>query len=88
MTTLDDIAETLKDMKLAQDHFMREISTIKRGIYGDEENMVKGLIEIDREQHDRIRSLEQSKNKVYWFGSGFVLSWPLIYEFVKKNLGL
>lgn len=47
-----------------------DIHTIKRGVYGDPENMVKGLIETDREQHIRIKSLENLKKKIIWVAIG------------------
>lgn len=63
MINLEDIAKTLKRME-------DEILTIKRGVYGDEPNGVKGLITTDQEQHIRIKKLENTKNKVAWFIAG------------------
>lgn len=61
--TLEDIANTLKRME-------DEILTIKRGVYGDAPNGVKGLIVTDQEQHIRIKKLEAIKNKAIWVIAG------------------
>lgn len=49
-----------------------EVDTIKRGVYGDQANKVPGLIDTDREQHQRLKSLEDTRKKALWvFGGGF-----------------
>lgn len=60
---LEEIAKTLKRIE-------DDIHTIKRGVYGDEANGVKGLIETDREQHQRIKKLEEVKSKAVWVVAG------------------
>lgn len=47
-----------------------EVSTVKRGVYGDAANKVPGLIDTDREQHKRIKSLEETRKKALWFAGG------------------
>ena len=85
MTTLDDLAETLNKIELKQEYFMREVETIKRGIYGDSANQVKGLIHTDQDQDKRIRSLEDTKSKIYWTGGGLLVSGELIWQFIKNK---
>lgn len=65
MMTLEEIGVTLKRME-------EEILTIKRGVYGDQPNKIKGLIETDREQHERIKKLENLKNKAIWVLAGAI----------------
>lgn len=49
-----------------------EVDTIKRGVYGDAANRVPGLIDTDREQHLRLKSLEETRKKALWaFGGAF-----------------
>ncbi len=88
MTSLDDIAETLKEMRTYQNEMKVEVATIKRGIYGDRENGVKGLIETDREQHARIVDLEQTKSKALWVGGGILVSIEVGWQFIKHKFGL
>ncbi len=95
MTTLDDIMGALQKIENSQDKmerkqefFMREVETIKRGIYGDEMNGVRGLMETDKEQHKRIKSLETDRSKFYWMGGGLAISWPVVWHFIKEKFGL
>lgn len=59
-----------------------EVQEIHRGVYGDKKNGVKGLIDTDKEQHERIKSLEDTRKKGLWIGSGVLLAlqgvWHLI----------
>ena len=88
MTTLDDIANTLQKIELRQDHSMREVESIKRGIYGDIPNGVKGLIEIDKDQSSRIHRLEDVKKKAIWTGGGILVAIEVIWQFVKSKFEL
>lgn len=63
--TLEDIAEQLNEIS-------QELHTVKRGVYGDKENGRPGLIETDKEQHKRIKDLEEFRKKALWFGSGAI----------------
>jgi len=81
MTTLDEIGASLKRLET-------DVQTIKRGVYGDKENGVKGLIETDREQHGRIRDLEQTKSKALWAGSGILVSIEVGWQIIKHKFGL
>lgn len=65
-----------------------EVHTIKRGVYGDKDNDVKGLIQTDREQDARIRSLEDTKKQALWFGGGAIVIIELIWLVVKEKINL
>jgi hypothetical protein len=62
-----------------------EIQTIKRGVYGDQQNKVKGLIQTDLEQHVRIKKLEDVKKKAIWIAAGFILAVEGIMALIKLN---
>lgn len=88
MATLDDISKQLDQISLRQDHFMREVETIKRGIYGDEQNGVKGLIATDREQHNRIKKLEEFKARTIYTAGGMWLLIMIVWETFKDKIKL
>lgn len=60
-----------------------EIHEIKRGVYGDPVNRVKGLIDTDREQHTRIKSLEDGRKKFLYFGGGALVIIEIIIQIIK-----
>lgn len=62
-----------------------EIHTIKRGIYGDEQNRVKGLIDTDQEQHIRIKNLEETKKQAVWFFGGMLIVIEIVWQFLKEK---
>ncbi len=63
MTSLEDIAKSLKAIQ-------EDVHTIKRGVYGDEPNGVLGLIATDKDQHRRIKNLEDTKKKIIYVAIG------------------
>lgn len=65
-----------------------EVYTIKRGVYGDMPNGVKGLIKTDIEQDERIKSLEVIKSKAMWTGSLIFVSFEVIWLIVKYKFQL
>ena len=102
MTTLDDLAETLEKMQgnqvrmqANQENTKIDIATINRGIYGDPINNVPGiherfkeLLEKDKIQHDRIKSLEESKKKALWVGGGALISVEALWQLIKHKFNL
>lgn len=60
---LDELIGMVKTMS-------KKVDTIERGVYGDPANKVPGLIDTDREQHSRIKSLEETRKKALWFAGG------------------
>lgn len=76
MDQLAQITATLKRME-------NEIHEIKRGVYGDPINRVKGLIETDQEQHKRIKTLENGHKKLLWFGGGVLAITEVIIQIIK-----
>jgi len=76
---MEELKQVIATLKRMED----EIHTIKRGVYGDEPNGVKGLIATDREQHQRIKSLEDNRKKLLWFGGGILAMVELIIQIIK-----
>lgn len=77
--SLDDFSKQLTRIET-------DVQTIKRGVYGDQQNKVKGLIQTDQEQHLRIKKLENVKSKVIWIGLGIILAFEAIIAFIKLNV--
>lgn len=67
---------TLKDLKeyLTEEitEIKQEISIIKRGVYGDPDNKVVGLIDYNKNAHDKIAHLEKKISKLETFKSKLV----------------
>lgn len=78
------------------DHIDENVDTIKRGVYGDPTNGVKGLIQKQEDDHarferneGRIAKLEAFKVKATWIWTAFSTSVFLALEFAGdwiKNL--
>jgi hypothetical protein len=68
---------------------MAEVQTIKRGVYGDKNNGVNGLIHHQRDHLQRIIDLEDSKKKAVWFGAGAIailqVLWHLVIDWFKTH---
>lgn len=79
--SLEEIARTLNRIE-------DEVHTIKRGIYGDEPNHVKGLIKTDAEQEERIVKLEDARKKTLWMIGGGLLVIEAVMQIAKFKFGL
>lgn len=62
-----------------------EIAEIKRGVYGDATNKVPGLIDTDKSQHERIKSLEDTRKKVLYWGSGILVTLELFWHWLTNG---
>ena len=71
------------------DDLMKEVQSIKRGVYGDKDNGVNGLIHHQRDHLQRLIDLEESKKKAIWFGSGAIVVltgiWHFLIEWLKSR---
>lgn len=64
----------------------QELGTIKRGVYGDEANGVKGLIERQNEDEERMDKMERRQYKIgVWLGI-IVIGLDAIWNIVKGKL--
>lgn len=61
-----------------------KVDKLERGVYGDPDNKVKGLIDTDREQHERIKSLEDTRKKGLWVGGGILLALQGFWHLITK----
>lgn len=73
---LDELIGMVKTMST-------EVATIKRGVYGDQANKVPGLIDTDREQHQRIKSLENTRSKFIWWTGGAFAAIEAFWHWIK-----
>ena len=64
------------------------IEEIRRGLYGDKQNGVKGLIDNRDEDHRRILKLEDTKKKMLWTGGGIIIAVELLWHSLKHKFGL
>ncbi len=88
MTTDENILRKL-------DLVLKEVDIIKRGVYGDEDNDVPGLIDHQRDHLSKILDLqrgqkqyEEDKKRVLWIGAGVIAFLQLaihsVVEWIKK----
>lgn len=70
------------------DKILWHVEKLNRGVYGDPDNGVKGLIKENQDQEERIKSLEDTrKHAKYWVG-GFSVAGSTVAVFIKEKLGL
>lgn len=72
---LDKLMSELKSVR-------SEVQTIKRGVYGDDDNDVPGLIDHQRNHLERIMSLEETRKKAFWFGTGAIVVLQVLWHFI------
>jgi hypothetical protein len=68
------------------DHIMRKVDKIDRGVYGDPDNGVDGLIKENKDQEKRLKSLEDDGRKQKWMVAGFSFSVPVVVTLVREWL--
>ena len=66
---------------------LAELSTIHRGLYGDDKNKTPGLIERQEEDEERISRLEKWNERIMWIWGAVVTlvvgAWELLGDQVK-----
>lgn len=68
------------------DKILKEIGKINRGLYGDAENKVPGLMQNHYELKEDVVKLKEGKKKLYWMVGGFVAAVEAFY-FIWKEIG-
>ncbi len=63
------------------DILLSRTEKIERGLYGDEDNGVKGLIKDSEDQDERIKKLEKSKWKERGIIGGLIMAWTYLKDF-------
>lgn len=69
------------------DKILGHVEKLSRGMYGDPDNGVKGLIKDNQDQEERIKSLEELKKKGVYMIAGVTLTWPIIWHYIKTFFG-
>lgn len=71
-------------------HLDKEVATIKRGVYGDKDNDVPGLIDKQKDMQEEldiakadIKDIHDTKRKVLWVGGGGLGVLEAIWHFFK-----
>ena len=73
-----------EDDKLEE--ILKTVNSIHRGVYGDPENKVLGLIDHRKDHEKRITNLEDTRKKALWYGSGALLALNAAYHFIKDKI--
>lgn len=71
---LDLIQELLEELKSDVGTMRSEMETVRRGVYGDKANGVKGLIQTNIEQQAAIDSLKEDRKKFMWTMAALVMA--------------
>jgi hypothetical protein len=79
--TNDEIAKKIDEF---QREMREDMSVIKRGVYGDKINGVKGLLERQDHDEERIDKIEKRQWKVGAMMGGFVVAVDIIVMYVKE----
>lgn len=69
-----------------------EVQQIRRGLYGDEINKQPGLMQKHYELAGEVKTLKEKDQRRTWIIAGFSsatsLSFPFIWDWIKKHAGL
>jgi hypothetical protein len=61
-----------KEQATQTQNILNEMSEVKRALYGDEKNLVLGLMERQLKDEVRLTKLENTKKHVIWFTLGAI----------------
>ena len=74
------------------DKLIAQVEKMNRGLYGDAENKVPGLMQSHYEVKADVQELKENQKKRVWIIAGFStaasISLPLFIEWFKKQFGL
>jgi hypothetical protein len=70
------------------DKILTHVEKLNRGMYGDPDNGVPGLIKENQDQEVRLKAVEENQKKVKYWIAGFSFAVPSLLYFVKEKLGL
>lgn len=83
---MDNVDELIKKFDVFAEETKKELANIKRGVYGDQVNGVKGLIERQNEDEERMDKMERVLYKTaVWLGV-IVIGLDAIWNIVKSHL--
>lgn len=78
MTSEEKIDAILKHCE----HQSKSIERLERGMYGDKDNKLPGLIDRQLSDEDRIEKLEQHNDRQKWWTGGVVAALTLVFSFL------
>jgi hypothetical protein len=70
------------------DQILTHVEKLSRGMYGDPDNGVHGLIRENMDREIRLKAVEDNQKKVKYWIAGFSIAIPSIILFIKQKLGL
>lgn len=70
------------------DKIYEAVEKINRGLYGDADNKVPGLMQSHYELRDDVNKLKDDKKKQRWIIAGVSITVPVIIHLLKEKLGL
>jgi hypothetical protein len=74
------------------DKLIEQVEKMNRGLYGDEENKQKGLMQVVYENVDDVKQLKEKAQRRTWMIAGASstgsLLLPVVWEWMKKTFGL
>lgn len=65
---------------------MEEVSTIKRGVYGDQPNQTPGALSRIAMLEQKVKKLFSDRKKAIWVGSGAIIGVGGLVELIKLIL--
>lgn len=84
------LREFIAEQKAFNKTILDEVHTLNRGLYGDQKNGVKGLVQRQEEDESarfdmkkEIHQLKGFRNKMIWTGVGFIAGIQGIWELIK-----
>lgn len=70
------------------DKLIKMVDKMNRGLYGDADNKVPGLMQAHYELHSDVVKLKENEKKKAWMAAGTSVTLPLIVMWFKEKLGL
>lgn len=80
---VDGLIRTLGDVQKDVHSVKNDCYTIKRGMYGDKENLVIGLMQRQMQDELEIKKLQDKWKKVVWMVAGFVVAIEVVSLLIK-----
>lgn len=83
---VDSLVRTLGEVQGDLKSVKTDCHTIKRGMYGDKDNLVIGLMQRQLQDEIDIKKLKDNWKKVAWLTIGFTFAIELIWIAIKTVL--
>lgn len=70
------------------DQILASLDKIQRGLYGDADNKVPGLMQDHHEVKEDVKLLKEDKKKQKWIIAGVSITIPIIIHYLKEKFGI